>query len=206
MHAGVDWDWEMPALFAWFFGAAGLVCAARADRVRLGAPGRLTRVVAGLGCLLLTIGPASVAVSQRALDDGTRAFKAGDCAGAADARAGQPRRPRRCGRSRSSCSATATCARGREDLAVRAFASARARDPQDWQYAYGLAVAQALDGHGPAADGARGAPPQPARRRGRGSWPPRCARRPQALGPGRRACADSVPVSGGQSFAGWTAA
>ena len=29
IHAGVDWDWEMPALFVWFFGAAGVVLAAR---------------------------------------------------------------------------------------------------------------------------------------------------------------------------------
>ena len=30
-HAAVDWDWEMPALFVWFFGAAGVVLAAPAD-------------------------------------------------------------------------------------------------------------------------------------------------------------------------------
>ena len=28
IHAKVDWDWEMPALFIWFFGAAGVVLAA----------------------------------------------------------------------------------------------------------------------------------------------------------------------------------
>ena len=31
VHAAVDWDWEMPALFVWFFGAAGVVLAAPAD-------------------------------------------------------------------------------------------------------------------------------------------------------------------------------
>src|SRR3954451_13519608 len=33
LHAGVDWDWEMPALFVWFFGAGGVVLAARAEPV-----------------------------------------------------------------------------------------------------------------------------------------------------------------------------
>ena len=31
LHAMVDWDWEMPALFIWFFGAAGAVIAAPAE-------------------------------------------------------------------------------------------------------------------------------------------------------------------------------
>ena len=30
LHAGVDWDWEMPALFVWLFGAGGVALAARA--------------------------------------------------------------------------------------------------------------------------------------------------------------------------------
>src|SRR4051794_638857 len=30
LHAGVDWDWEMPALFVWFFGAGGGGLPARA--------------------------------------------------------------------------------------------------------------------------------------------------------------------------------
>ena len=148
VHAGVDWDWEMPALFAWFFGSAGLVCAARSGRERLGSPARLTRVLAGLGCLLLTIGPASVAVSQRALDSATHAFKAGDCTVATDkaldsldALSVRPEPLELLGY----CDLRA----GRDSLAIRAFESARARDPRDWQYAYGLAVAQALSGEDP---------------------------------------------------------
>ena len=31
LHAMVDWDWEMPALFIWFFGAAGAIIAAPAE-------------------------------------------------------------------------------------------------------------------------------------------------------------------------------
>ena len=42
-HAAVDWDWEMPTLFVWFFGAAGVILAAPAEAVRSAtAPRRLT--------------------------------------------------------------------------------------------------------------------------------------------------------------------
>ena len=30
LHAAIDWDWEMPALFVWLFGAGGVALAARA--------------------------------------------------------------------------------------------------------------------------------------------------------------------------------
>jgi hypothetical protein len=148
VHAGVDWDWEMPALFAWFLGTAGVVLAARPGRGRLASPGRLTRVVAGLGCLLLVVGPASVALSQRALDGATRAFKVGDCAvttdkalDSLDALSVRPEPFELLGY----CNLRAR----RDDLAIRAFDSARARDPHAWTYAYGLAVAQALGGLDP---------------------------------------------------------
>ena len=32
VHAAIDWDWEMPALFVWLFGAGGVALAARAAR------------------------------------------------------------------------------------------------------------------------------------------------------------------------------
>jgi hypothetical protein len=183
VHAGIDWDWEMPALFAWFFGAAGLVCAARATRAKTWEPARLTRIVAGLGCLLLCLAPASVLASQRALDDGTRAFTAGDCTVAADRALDsldvlsvRPEPFEILGY----CNLRA----GREQLAVRAFESARRRDPQDWLYAYGLAVAQALDGTDPRpmAREARRLNPRDARTRGlvavlrRGDGPDQWAR------------------------------
>ena len=54
LHANVDWDWEMPALFIWFFGAAGVVLAAPVDARRPparaappDAPARRPRVPAG---------------------------------------------------------------------------------------------------------------------------------------------------------------
>ena len=44
---------------------------------------------------------------------------------------------------------------GENALAVRAMRSAVERDPDNWQYAYGLAVTQALAGQDPRAEAAR---------------------------------------------------
>ena len=40
LHAMVDWDWEMPALFVWFFGAAGAIIAAPPEAAASGRAGR----------------------------------------------------------------------------------------------------------------------------------------------------------------------
>ena len=70
----------MPALFLWFFGAAGAVIAApaaAAERVR--GPRRLTRVLAGLAVLLVAVTPLTVTFSQSRLNESTTALRAGDC-------------------------------------------------------------------------------------------------------------------------------
>ena len=67
----------MPALFVWFFGAAGVVLAAPVESTRsLPEPRRLTRLVAGLACLLLAVTPVTVAVSQLRLNRSVDAFHA----------------------------------------------------------------------------------------------------------------------------------
>jgi hypothetical protein len=149
IHANVDWDWEMPALFVWFFAASGVVLASPADTARgLPAPRRLTRLVAGLACLLLAVTPVTVAVSQLRLNRSVEAFKRGDCATATDA-------------ALDSLDALSVQAEafeilgwcdaraGRPGLAVAAMRAARLRDPHNWQYAYGLAITQALAGEDP---------------------------------------------------------
>jgi O-antigen ligase len=149
IHANVDWDWEMPALFIWFFGASGVVLASRADSARsLPAPRRLTRLVAGLACLLLALTPVTVALSQLRLNRSVEAFQRGDCATATDAALGsldvlsvQAEAFEVLGW----CDARA----GRPGLAVDAMRAARLRDPHNWQYAYGLSITQALAGEDP---------------------------------------------------------
>src|SRR6185312_10767354 len=85
IHAGIDWDWEMPALTWWLFAFGAMALAAPADRPRLRAPGRLTRVVAALGCLIVAITPALVIRSQTRLNAAVSALQANDCPAAIDA-------------------------------------------------------------------------------------------------------------------------
>jgi len=148
LHAGIDWDWEMPAVTAWLFAAAGLALAAsHAEQPRPG--GRVVgRVVAGVACLSLAVLPARVFVSERALRDGARAFAAGNCDVAVD---------------RALDAVDAFNIRpepfivlgycdvrlGRPALAVRAMQSAVRKDPENWEGHYGLALAQATGGRDP---------------------------------------------------------
>jgi hypothetical protein len=149
VHAMVDWDWEMPALFVWFFGAAGVVLAAPADAARaLPAPPRLARVLAGLACLLVALTPVTVAFAQGRLNRSVTALREGDCATATDGALdsldvlpvqAEPFEVL------GWCDARA----GQLPLAVKAMQVARRRDPDNWQNAYGLAVVQALAGEDP---------------------------------------------------------
>jgi hypothetical protein len=151
VHAAIDWDWEMPALFAWLFGAAGVACARpRADDAVGTGPARLTRVAAGLGCLVLASTPVLVAASQSALTRASAAFERGDCATAVDAaldsRDALGVRPEP-----YELLGYCNLRGGAFGLAVQAMEAARARDPGNWRPAYGLAVARALDGRDPRA-------------------------------------------------------
>jgi O-Antigen ligase len=146
IHAGVDWDWEMPALWVWFFAAAGVVVAGPGGRAA--APARVTRVVVGLGCLLLAATPALVVVSQPALSDSRRAFVRGDCGTAVD-RALASLENLRVWPEAYEILGYCNLRGGEVDLALRSMRAAHDRDPRDWQFAYGLAIAQAFAGEDP---------------------------------------------------------
>jgi O-antigen ligase len=155
LHAMVDWDWEMPAVFLWFFGAAGAVVAApavKAERSR--PPRRLTRLLAGLAFLLLALTPLTVAVSNSRLHVAQRALQAGDCAKTTNSALGSlDLLPMQAGAFEllAWCDARA----GQRRLAVAAMRNAQRRDPDNWQYAYGLAIVQALAGEDPRPEAAR---------------------------------------------------
>jgi O-antigen ligase len=148
VHAGADWDWEMPAVFLWLLAASGVVIAAPRGRGRVIAPGRVGRVVAGLACLALAATPWLVMRSQSSLEAAASAFARGDCRAAID-------------HALASRDALAMRAEpfellgycdlrvGEPSLAVRAMRAAHERDPGNWQYAYGLALAQARAGQDP---------------------------------------------------------
>ncbi len=78
VHAGVDWDWQMPAATAWVFAAGGLALAAPVER-----PERTARLWArfavGLGCLVLVITPVTVWRSQTQIVKAVHAFERGNC-------------------------------------------------------------------------------------------------------------------------------
>jgi uncharacterized membrane protein YhaH (DUF805 family) len=146
IHAGVDWDWEMPALWMWFFGAAGVVLAG--SSVRSGAPARVTRVLVALGCLVLAATPALVVTSQPALTESRQAFVRGDCDMAVDRALASLENLRVWA---EAYEILGYCnLRGDEvDLALRSMRAAHEHDPDDWQFAYGLAIAQAFAGEDP---------------------------------------------------------
>jgi O-antigen ligase len=155
LHAMVDWDWEMPALFLWFFGAAGAVLAAPAPAAeRAHPPRRLTRLLAGLAFLLLAATPLTVAFSTSRLNTASAAFHGGNCVKATnsaldslDLLSSQAGAFELIGW----CDARA----GQQKLAMAAMRNAQSRDPDNWQYAYGLAVTQALAGVDPRPAAAR---------------------------------------------------
>jgi hypothetical protein len=160
IEAGVDWDWEMPVVTILFFALGGLVLAREAEPASApeparepgsgsvwagGIPSSVTRTVLGLGCVLLAVAPAYLWLAERKLTDTTDAFSSGNCSATMTA-------------ARSSIStlgiepeayaAMGYCdqRRGQPVLAISAMKEAASLDPQNWNFAYGLALMQAADG------------------------------------------------------------
>jgi O-antigen ligase len=151
IHAGIDWDWEMPVITLWLFAIGGAALARPAGEApRFGSPARVTRVLAGLVALGCAIAPALIYTSQRHLDRSVRSFERADCPGAVDqalaANSAVPMRP-------EPFEILAYCdvRLGRPELAVRAMEEAVERDPQAWQLRYGLAVVRGAAGRDPRA-------------------------------------------------------
>src|SRR5262249_30466009 len=149
VHAGVDWDWEMPALFVWLFGAGGIALAARErERARLGEVGRTPRVAAALAVLVLALTPALMWLSQGPLQRAQDDLAGNDCPSAINEsldaidRFGERPEPWEV---LGYCDARA----GQFALATRAMDAAHARDPRNWQYVYGQAIVAGVAGRDP---------------------------------------------------------
>ncbi|HVW48651.1 MAG TPA: O-antigen ligase family protein [Solirubrobacterales bacterium] len=151
VHAGVDWDWEMPATGFFFFALGGLAIATVAGEESSWvprAPQRFARVALGIGCLVLVVSPALVAISQGLLDTSVRKLQAGECEGASkdalDAIHVLSVRP-------EPYQVLGFCdARGGQDaLAVQMLETAVARDKGEWESYYGLALVKAAAGQDP---------------------------------------------------------
>lgn len=151
VHAGVDWDWQMPAVSLWVAALGGLALG-RPDWRGMRRAGSRTLVAAlclGLVVVASAALPALVLGSQVRLDDATDAYAAGHCA-TADADA---RRSIEILDSRAApwqIEALCSVASGHYRRAQAQFRSGLAADPDDWQLESGLAasiVASGGDAH-----------------------------------------------------------
>jgi O-antigen ligase len=147
LHAGVDLDWEMPAVTLWVFVLGAAAISLTRGRP-LPAPRRPVRVAIGLALLIVAVMPAAVLISQARLDDGLEAFRRGDCRGAIEASLDsvgalgvRPEPFQVLGY----CDARL----GHHRLARRAMRAAVRRDPDNWAAHYGLAVVNAAAGVDP---------------------------------------------------------
>ena len=148
VHAGIDWDWELPATGAWLFAAGGIALAAPVGAARPRSPGRVVRLVIAIGCLVLALTPLQLLRSQAALDGAADAFAARDCVTAID-RALDSLRAVRARPEPYMLLGYCDVRLGLGDLAIRNFEHATDRDPHAWQVWYGLALAQAAAGRYP---------------------------------------------------------
>jgi len=180
LHAGVDWDWQMPVVTIPFFAAAGLALGARRGRgaavdsgattgeadPRAGAvgvkwgggwtPRQDTRLLLGLACLATLALPVLVIGSQRRLGEAEHALYASHCTTATDA-------------ANSSIGWLDVRAqpyevlgfcdlqRGLAHLGVQAMEQATVRDRGSWEPWYALAIARAAAGLDPRAQLAQAA-------------------------------------------------
>jgi O-antigen ligase len=182
LGAGVDWHWEMPAVTVafWSLGAAAL--ATRRDRDEERAPLDASwRVPLAVGVLAVAVTPVLITISQARLTTAADSFGVGDCDNAVtqalDATEVLAVRP-------EPYEIVGYCQvqSGFAQQGVQAMEKAVDREPGNWEYHYGLAVARAAAGLDPrpAADRAHELNPrEPIARRlatrlanaDSGSWP-----------------------------------
>ena len=145
LHAGVDWDWQMPVISWWLFAAGGLGLA-RAGRSRaraVGVPGRFARVLVMLGIALVVLLPVQVGLSQVNLTRAIAAFDRGNCNQAV---AYALKATSDVGARAEPFEVVGYCdARYHHTgLAITAIQNAINRDPGNWEYRYDMAVVRGL--------------------------------------------------------------
>ena len=143
LHAGLDWDWEMPAVTLPVFVLAG----AAVGRPHSAAGGR-RRPLLALLVLALAIPSALLAVSQHHRDASLAAFDRNDC-GAASRAASSSLVPLSFRREPREIVAYCDAARGQPTAAVAEMRRAVRSDPGSWEPRYGLAVVLAAAGGDP---------------------------------------------------------
>lgn len=148
LHAGVDWDWEMPVVTLGFFAAAGLALSSRRQGASGWVPTHNSRWVLALLCLATVALPVSIVGSQSRLGSAEHALYASNCAAATPAALSSigwlDLRP-------EPYEVVGFCdiQRGLPRLGVTAMRQAIAHDPGSWETYYALAIAQASAGIDP---------------------------------------------------------
>jgi O-antigen ligase len=151
LHAGVDWDWEMPVVTLGFFAVAGLALSTRRGAGGGWVPAHQTRIVLALLCLASLVLPVSIVGSESKLGEAEHALYASNCATATPAALSSigwlDFRP-------EPYEVVGFCdlERGRPRLAITAMRQAVSQDPGSWETYYTLAIAQAAAGIDPRAN------------------------------------------------------
>ncbi|HEY1776986.1 MAG TPA: O-antigen ligase family protein [Solirubrobacteraceae bacterium] len=147
LHAGVDWDWQMPATSLWLAALGGLALGRRgwSRRTPGATAGNVRSFVVGAVVVGAAVFPSLVLASQIRLNDASAAYASGDC-----------ERADRLARSSIDVLGTrapawqiqALCAvRERRYRQARAdLRSGLAEDPNDWQLQAALAATTAAEG------------------------------------------------------------
>ena len=147
LHAGIDWDWEVPAVGLWLFALGGLALA-RSTEERALTPGRFARVLLSVVVLALLVTPVTMALSQNRLNATVDAFKAGDCERAVDTALAAidavPARPEPY-QLLGMCDARL----GEHALAIDMLETAVSKNRDDWSSWYVLGLVRAAGGEDP---------------------------------------------------------
>jgi hypothetical protein len=148
IHAGVDWDWEMPAVTAWVFGVGGAALAGRASARPPRPMGDRGRIPIAAALLVVAVTPALLMLSQVRLQASARAFEKGSCKTATSEAVASINLV---GIHPQPYQIVGYCniENGRAQDAVAAFKKAVEQQPRSWEYHYGLGLAQAYAGADP---------------------------------------------------------
>jgi hypothetical protein len=149
LHAGVDWDWEMPVATLAFFAVAGAALSSGKSSGPGWVPGHNSGLILVLLCLISVAAPVLIIGSQSRLRDAEHAlYVSNNCTTASSAALSSigwlDVRPQ-------PYEIVGFCdlARGRPRLAISAMKQAVRVDPGSWEPYYALAIAQAAAGLDP---------------------------------------------------------
>jgi hypothetical protein len=148
VHAGVDWDWEMPVVTAWIFAVGGAALAATAPVRHPPLVGSRNRVPLAVALLVTALTPVLLLISQDRLETAASAFEQNNCTRASSAAistinvlAIRPEPYQILG--------YCDLAAGRAQDAVAAMRKAVHYESVNWEYHWGLAIAEGYAGIDP---------------------------------------------------------